>query len=316
MTNKDKYIHFCIEHPDIPIFSQAWWLDAVCPGQWDVILIERNNNIIASFPYYKIKNRKVFTYIGIPPLTQKLGPYIIYDSNKTSENKQIGYVHEIYNAIIEALPKYDSFVASFDWKYKNWLPFYWKGFKQTTNYTYILDNISDHDYLMMNYSKSKKQPIQKAKEKFIMKTDLSKEQFYLYFVNVIHQRQEQIGFSKDLFFRLYDSIYEHNAGKTFYCVDSENNIHAVNLVVWDSECAYYLNAMRDKKYNTSGGTEFLIDETINYVAKFVNRFDFEGSMIKGVEESYRHYGSRQTEYYTISKCSSPILRVFRAFRNN
>jgi hypothetical protein len=173
MSNKQRYIQFCAEHPGIPIFSQPWWLDAVCPDQWDVVLIEKSNNIIASFPYYKTKIRNIFTHIGMPPLTQKLGPYIVYDANKTTEYKKIGYEHEIYDAIIDALPKSDSFAINFDWKYKNWLPFYWRGFKQTTRYTYILDDISNYDYIIGNFAKNKKQKIQKAKNLLDFKTDLS-----------------------------------------------------------------------------------------------------------------------------------------------
>jgi hypothetical protein len=86
MSNKQRYIQFCMEHSDIPIFSQPWWLDTVCPDQWDVILVEKNSKIVASFPYYARKVGNLFTHIGMPPLTQKLGPYILYDSNKTTEN--------------------------------------------------------------------------------------------------------------------------------------------------------------------------------------------------------------------------------------
>jgi len=316
MSNKNKYLEFCTDHPDIPIFSQPWWLDAVCPNSWDVILIERNDRIIASFSYYIKRIKNVFKHIGMPPLTQKLGPYIVYDSKIKSENKKISYEHEIYDEIINKLPKYDNLKINFDWKYKNWLPFYWKGFKQTTRYTYILDNISDYDFIFNNYSKSKKQPIQKAKDIFTFKYDLSKDDFYSYFLNVVHERHEIIGFSKDLFTRLYDAVYECKAGRTFYCTDTDNNIHAINMVIWDKECAYYLLAIRSKKYNTSGGTEFLVNETIKYVSQFVNKFDFEGSMIKGVEESYRHYGTRQMEYYSISKCDNLILRILHAIRND
>jgi hypothetical protein len=315
MSNKQRYIQFCAEHPDIPIFSQPWWLDAVCPGQWDVILIERNDKIIASFPYYKTKIRNIFTHIGMPPLTQKLGPYIVYDVNKITENKKIGYEHEMYNAIIDALPKSDSFAINFDWKYKNWLSFYWRGFKQTTRYTYMIDNIRDYDHIIGSFAKYKKQKIQKAKNLLDFKTDLPKDMFYAYFDDVIHERGEMVGFSKSLFDRLYKAVYEHHGGQTFYCTDSQNNIHAINLTVWDKECAYYLIAMRKKEYNTSGGTEFLVDQTIKYVSSLVNRFDFEGSMIKGVEESFRYYGAHQTEYYQISQCTNRVLKLIREIRS-
>jgi len=55
----------------------------------------------------------------MPPLTQKLGPYILYNSNKKTENKIIEYEHEIYNNIISELPKCDSLLINFDWKNKN-----------------------------------------------------------------------------------------------------------------------------------------------------------------------------------------------------
>lgn len=320
MQMKQRYLQFCVEHPDIPIFSRAWWLDAVCPARhtagWEVILIEKHNNVIASFPYCKRKSKKGFMYIEMPPLTQKLGPYIVYDDiHKTNKNKKISYEHSIYQEIIEKLPKHDFFNMSFDWKYKNWLPFYWNGFNQTTRYTYILNNIKNHDEVLKNYSKGKKQPLQKAKNYLSLKFDLPKDEFYLYFLDVIDKRGENMHFQKELFFRIYDAAVLNNSGKVFYCADKENNIHAINFIVWDNECAYYLLAMRNKNFNTSGGTEFLVHETIKYVSQFVDKFDFEGSMIKGVEESYRHYGSAQTEYYTISKCANPVLRFIRAIKN-
>jgi hypothetical protein len=316
LTNKQRYLQFCVEHPDIPIFSQPWWLDAVCPDQWDVILIEKSNRIVASFPYYKTKIRNIFTHIGMPPLTQKLGPYIVYDSNKTAEHKKISYEHEIYSAIIDALPLSDSFMINFDWKYKNWLPFYWRGFNQTTRYTYILNNLLDHDSIVKKYHETKRKKINKVKKVFDLKTDLSKDMFYAYFDAVIQERGEQVGFSKSLFYRLHDAVYEHHRGRTFYCTNYENNIHVINFTVWDEESAYSLIGMRKKKYNNSGATEFLLDQTIQYVSSFVNRFDFEGSMIKGVEESCRYYGAHQTEYYHISKCNNPILRMIRGLRGN
>lgn len=320
MTNKEKYAQFCAEYPDIPIFSQPWWLDAVCPNSWDVILIERNDKIVASFPYYYYKMKVAkgilkFAHIGMPQLTQKLGPYIVYGANILKESKKIQYEHEIYDAIIDKLPKYDSFGVNFDWKYKNWLPFYWKGFKQTTKYTYILDNIKDHDSLIKDYSRIKKRKLQISSGEFTIKYDLPKDVFYSFFSAVIHERDDSVRFSKSLFDHIYDAVYAQKAGKVFYCVDSKNNIQAINLTIWDKECAYYLIAMRYKKYNSSGGTEFLVNETIKYVSQFVNRFDFEGSMIKGVEESFRQYGTRQTEYYTIYRNNNPLLKIIRSIKD-
>jgi hypothetical protein len=309
-----QYTQFCAEHPDIPIFSQPWWLDAVCPEQWDVILIEEGA-VTAVFPYYKRRTKKGISRIEMPPLTQKLGPFMVYEANMTKESKRINYEHKIYNKIIEQIPEVDDFRVCFDWKYKNWLPFYWAGYTQTTRYTYIIENLDDYDAVFAHISPNKKQPIKKAQNVLTLQYDLSADEFYQYFTEAIQERGEKVSFSKELFTRMYNAVYQHNAGRVFYCIDSENNIHAINMIVWDTENAYYLLAMRKKAYNTSGGTEFLVNETIKYVSQFVNRFDFEGSMIKGVEESYRQYGARQTEYYAVSKCDNLALRVLRAIKD-
>lgn len=316
ITNKQLYQEFYEQHPDICIFSAPWWLDVTAGAEnWDVILIRnKNNEIVATFPYMYKKGKFGLKQIGMPVLTQKLGPYIVYDKNKITEAKKITYEHEIYAQIIEKLPNYDSFIINFDQKYKNWLPFYWNGFKQTTRYSYRLSEIKDTDNMYQNYAKSKRQKIRKA-ENLRVKYDLNLDIFYTYFDSVIKQRGDTVSFSKSLFVSLCEEIYKKNSGRIFYCIDDEENIHAINLTVWDHEVAYYLIAMRREEYNSSGGTEFLVHETIKYVSQFVDIFDFEGSMIKGVEESFRFYGAHQTEYYSISHTKNKLLALYRALRS-
>lgn len=302
MTNKERYNEFYNQHSDICIFSSPWWLDTVCgKDNWDVIFAEKNGQIHAAFPYFVKKEFLFGKQICLPPLTQKMGPYIFYEKNLVSHTKKISYEHECYNQIIEELPKFDLFDVNFEQSYKNWLPFYWDGFKQTSRYSYQIHNIKDYESVKKGYAKSKKYEIPKAQKILTLKYDLSADAFYDYFSDVVKDRGDEPSYSRETFRAIYDAVYEHKAGRCFYCEDAEGNIHALNLTVWDSQTAYYLIAMRKKEFNTSGGTEFLVDETIKYVSQFVDTFDFEGSMIKGVEASYRNYGGIQTEYYNISK---------------
>ncbi|MCI7589556.1 MAG: GNAT family N-acetyltransferase [Spirochaetia bacterium] len=316
MTNKQLYQEFYEQHPDICIFSAPWWLDATAGAEnWDVILVRnKNNEIIATFPYTYKKGKFGLKQIGMPTLTQKLGPYIVYDKNKITETKKITYEHEIYTQIIDQLPDYDSFMINFDQRYKNWLPFYWNGFNQTTRYSYRIENIKNHDLVFGNYAKSKKQKIQKAKN-FTLKYDMDFNAFYDYFEEVIKERNEKVSYSKEFFINLCEAVYKNNAGRIFYCEDEDKNIHAINLTVWDNDTAYYLIAMRKQNYNMSGGTEFLVHETIKYVSEFVDVFDFEGSMLKGVEQSYRLFGGEQTEYYSISHTKNKLLALYHALRS-
>lgn len=57
MDNKSKYRELCKTNFDIPIFSMDWWLDITAGERnWDVSIVERNDEIIASLPYYITKN--------------------------------------------------------------------------------------------------------------------------------------------------------------------------------------------------------------------------------------------------------------------
>ena len=53
---------------------------------WDVILVEKDGEIVASLPYYF---HKKFTckIINMPPLTQTMGPYIKYPENQKYGNR-------------------------------------------------------------------------------------------------------------------------------------------------------------------------------------------------------------------------------------
>ena len=65
MAKKEKYKEFCEENPNIPIFSQPWWLDAVSEGGiWDVASRERRLDE-ATMPYY-IRRDMDFFFFTMP----------------------------------------------------------------------------------------------------------------------------------------------------------------------------------------------------------------------------------------------------------
>lgn len=302
--NKNEYKSFYEKHTDIPIFSSPWWLDVTAGiKNWDVVIIKNNNNqIIATFPFYYIKGKRGFSTITQPMLTQKLGPYLVYEKNMTSNQSRVAYENDIYTKIIEQLPSFTNFFITCDQKVRNWLAFSWNGFIQTTNYSYRIYNIKDHDKVFTEFTGKKRTSIKKAiKNELKIKYDLSPELFYDYFQECVAERNEKVLYSKDYFTNIVRASYEHNQGKILYCVDVNNNIQAECFIIWDNECAYYLIAMRKELYKNSGGTEFLVFEAIKYASQFVDIFDFEGSMMKGIEEAYRTYGSEQTQTFSISK---------------
>jgi hypothetical protein len=106
----------------------------------------------------------------------------------------------------------------------------------------------------------------------------------------------------------------HNAGTILYTVDSENVTHGALFVVWDNSAMYALTYSFPDKYRSSGVGDFLMFNAIKLAATVTKSFDFEGSMLEGVEQSYQRFGTEPSEYYQISRISCPLLKIWHSFR--
>ena len=67
MTNKERYRELCQQSDTLPIFMQAWWLDAVCAGKdWDVVLSQDAQGEIQAAMPYLLRKRAWMRYIVMP----------------------------------------------------------------------------------------------------------------------------------------------------------------------------------------------------------------------------------------------------------
>jgi len=307
MTNREKYREFCKKEENIPLFSKDWFLDSTCGiDNWDVALVEKGGEILGSMPFYK-KRKAIFNIITMPKFTQTMGVYLKYPEGQKYE-KRLSYEKEIMTNLIEQLPKVDYFNQSFHYSVTNWLPFYWKGYTQTTNYTYVIENLKDLDSVFSNFNHSKRKNIKKAEKVLEVKFDLSAKDFYDNHKMTLEKQGSEISYSFEDFNRLYNSTYEHNAGRTIYAVDIDNNIHAGLFVIWDKNSAYDLISTIDPDYRNIGGATLLVREIIKFLSPKTDRFDFEGSMIENVEKSFRQFGAKQKPYFNITKIESNVLK--------
>ena len=313
MTNKKKYIQFTKSEKKLPIFFQPWWLDTVSgKNNWNVAIVESDNKIIAALPYH-IKNKFNLIFLTNPIFTNRLGIYYKYYDNLdiTNNSKKLSFEKEIFTKLINRLPKFNCFNINFNYDFKNHLPFYWKEFQQTTRYSYIIDNISNPEECYNNFDRSKKNDIKKAKSLVEIKFDLSAKKFYNHHKASLEKNGKKIIYSYNLLKKIYDICYKYNSGKIIYSIDKQNNqIHSANFVIWDNNYAYNLISTIDNKYKNSGSTSLVIYEMIKFLSDKTKSLDFEGSMIEGVEQSFRKFGTKQIQYFNISKINSKLLEFY------
>jgi hypothetical protein len=133
-----------------------------------------------------------------------MGPYIRYPANQ-SYYKKLSWEKEMMFEIIEKLPKYDYFQQNFDYKYTNWLPFYWNGFKQTTRYTYVIERNQDLESVYKNFHNDVKRRIKNAQERLrvIESEDIST--FYEINKMTFERKNSKIPYSYELVEKIYES---------------------------------------------------------------------------------------------------------------
>ena len=314
MTNKEKYINFCKIEKMIPIFSQPWWLDAVCDnGEWDAAIVEKGGQIWATMPYY-IRKHYGFTQITMPKLTQTLGPYIKYPENQ-KYYKKLSWEKELMNDLIDQLPSYDYFMQNWHYAISNWLPFYWKGFIQTTRYTYIIrcenqEQLNDEQYETDIRRRKKKA----EREGIIVCEENNLKALY----NLIHATFERknmdIPISISFIERIYKACAENNACRILFAKDKNGDYIAASMLIFDSQEVYYLLGGIDASKKDLGAMDLIQHESIKFAFSKGKHFNFEGSMVESIEKYFRSFGAVQMPYFNISRTPSRILQVYRFLR--
>ncbi|KGR76197.1 hypothetical protein CD29_17065 [Ureibacillus manganicus DSM 26584] len=300
-NNKDKYRQFSELENTIPLFSKGWWMDAVCGEDWDVILVEENDKIIAALPYY-FEDHEGFKEIRKAPLTQNNGIWISYPPNQKYENR-LSLEHRLMSAVIDEIEKLNinKYQQYYHYSITNHLPFFWRGYTQSTRYTYVIADTTNLDELYKNFSSSIRNKIRKAEKSVSVVEDLSIEQFYQLNKMTFERQQLTIPYSLELVSRIDEECDKRNARKIYYAIDKQKQIHSAAYFVWDEKSVYYLMAASDPAFRTSQSLSLLIYEGIKLASRLGKKFDFEGSMKKNIEEHFRQFGAKQFPYHHIQK---------------
>ena len=297
--SKDLYRTICKEENDIPVFSRDWWLDAVCSEDWEVLLYEKSGRLLAAMPLF-IPCKRLVT---MPHYTQTMGLWFAPEAADTKYPSQLARRQEICKHFIKRLTPYRSFLQNFSHAFTDWLPFYWAGYNQTTCYTYILHGIKDFNTIKASMSQQTRRNIKTAQELGI---NVSHGNFsindFLKIQASTFERQHKVNKqNNNVLKRLITEAIKRKQGDIFGGFDEQGRLHAVAFIVWQDSCAYYIAGGGDPLLRDSGAHSLVMWEAIQYVSQFTDTFDFEGSMIPGVERFFREFGAIQTPYFTITR---------------
>ncbi|MBP9637424.1 MAG: GNAT family N-acetyltransferase, partial [Bacteroidaceae bacterium] len=182
-------------------------------------------------------------------------------------------------------------------------------YKQSTRYTYLIENIGNYEKVLSRFSSAKQRQLRKAeKAEFSFEFDLKPDEFYALHKQFLASRKEDamIDYSYLLFLRLWKVATTRKQGQIFALRDKQGNLHCAHFIVWDSISAYDLLYFINPSYASSGASTLVIANILKWLNGKTRSFDFEGSMIESVENSYRQFGTVQKAYFQIHKAFNPL----------
>ncbi|MFK8009488.1 MAG: GNAT family N-acetyltransferase [Saprospiraceae bacterium] len=312
MTNKEAYYQFCKKEKEIPLFSQSWYLDAICGEKgWDILMITKGNEIAATMPILREKQFG-FSLSRMPLITPYLGPYF------TKKFRSFKQQEKLMRALIKQLPSFDLFEQNFPLSIKNWLPFYWEGFEATVRYSFLIDLEENLEKIYQNIdSDYRNNKLPKAEKLIRIISDRSLEDFFYVHEKTFTRQGLSSPFSFDFLKKYDDAMSIQNTRIMFFAVDKKNQIHSVVYLIWDEDTAYFVMAGDDPEFRNSGAGSLIVWHAIKYAKEVLGkkRFDFMGSVIEPITRVRRNFGGKQVPYFRVKKFESKLLEIIFQLKN-
>lgn len=305
-SSQSRYRQLAEQLP-LPLYFRPYWLDAVIgPEGWDVALAFDRGGHITGVWVYCLSTYYGFRVVKMPPLTAYSGPRLFYPSNMTAQESRYTFEKKVLNELIEQLPPTAFFYQEWHPDLHNGLPAHWKGFRQTTRYTYLLSDLHDSNAVFDNFRSNVRTHIRKAEDLLVVESDDIEAVFRLHVLSLEKQGLPTPA-TLPVLQRIDETLHARRQRLLLLAEDEQGRRHAGIYVVWDEKTAYYLLSGADPGLRSSGALYRLVWEALQFCSRKGLSFDFEGSMLEPVEEVFRGFGGQLIQHHKVFR---PGNRVF------
>lgn len=303
IENKQTFYQMAENH--LGVFGSQKWLSVYGNSLTIIGIYKDEHQLIGGFYYLNTKKYK-FSFVKLPPYTPHCGLFFVSDSkNKSSANsfsKEI--MTEVCQHFLALKPALT--VLAFPTGIMDLQPFIWEKYKVIPNYTYRINLEKPLEEIISNFDSKNRNVINKALKEGVVvtKDELSKEELNTFFTNSLTSAGANIYKTelKNIFTTFSDT-------SNSFSMEARrgNELLGVVFCIYDKNNCYYLLGGVKKESGVQGVNNLLVQKSIEE-AKNLNCkiFDFEGSMLKGVEKFFRSFGPELFPYYTVNRAKLPI----------
>lgn len=294
------YDEFVAASPQGSVFCASWWLDAVAPGRWHAHELRDGERIVAAWPTVVDRTRLGLVHRGAP-LTPYLGPLLPSGEGARRRSRELKLVEDL----LESLGPFAHLEARCSPAFDYWTPLRWHGFRQTTNYTWRLPDLSDLDAVFAGFRENIRGHVRAAERTGATVADGTLDDLL-----EVHRRR----FARDPLEieRIDAAASRHDARTILIARDADGRARAAGYFVHDERFTTYLLAATDAEVR--GAAALVLWEAIKRAAERGTAFDFEGSMLRHVESFVRSFGGVPTPYSIVWRTASAPMAVARTVK--
>lgn len=302
---RDEWDALIRRSPQGNFFAATYYMDVVAPG-WMGIEVFDNNRLVAVMPLNP-KRKYGMAYSLQPPFVQHWG---VFFDDVTFEKSYTEYrwKRKVLEVIIAALPdKVKLFGYGFAPEFDYGLPFHWMGCNLRTRYTYRLDVGRTEEEVFAGLKKKKKHLIRRAEKEFELSVakDNGAGLVQLIDENLASGNQIMGQEHRNLVGKIVETLAED--GSLVEARNSSGELVSAGYVVHFEKKSTFLLSAKKAAGGPSGAQALVLWEAIRRSIGEGRIFDFEGSMIEGIELFFRGYGAVPKPYLFIEKNDLPLL---------
>jgi hypothetical protein len=307
MSPHADYDRLVESSPQGSLFCTSWWLDAVAAGRWQPNAVTGDGAVVAAWPTVVRRGRFGLEHGGAP-LTPWLGPLFAPDLRRSHEDEMTG-------RLLAQIGGYAQLSARCSPGYDYWTPLYWRGFTQTTRYSWRIDDLSDLDACFAGLRNKVRGAVRRAQRERMTVESGSLDDFLAIHSDTLerqNRRHDRAG--REAVRRIDPAAAERGARTILIARDDAGRAAAGGYFVHDQRASYYLMGGISGEAASPYAVPLLLWTAIEQAAERGTAFDFEGSMLRPIELLVRGFGGRPAPYSVVRHTPSAALRGARAIR--
>ena len=300
MTPKESYLHYCAKAIDLPLFFQPAWLD-LSGLSWHVLLTHDALRQSVFF-VYTIEKKMGFRFIRNPHFTPYTGLLLSSDADPESARHLTSFIDELPPVDVLELDLLPA-VANTS------LP---ASFHTSLRRTNILALQAGATQLYQAFKPALKRQIRKAEASLKVSETSEINRLYKLYKKTFQKQSLQPTIPLEVFLRYAKASFQMQCAKIYLIQDADGRDHAGIWVVWDNQRMYYLCGGSDPAFYGSGAMPYALWVAIQLaIDKRLEVFDFEGSMLAGVNRFFQNYSPEEKSYVHISCIRSTLYRWWK-----